>query len=577
MVSNLPWWTIPGAILVIVGYFSIRGMVGSRNRDVRRVMPVRYWVWRFFTGQHMDGRARTNGTFRYRGTEKVGGIVKATRWQYRAGWERLVIRLICLFLVILIPMAVILDMRKTKGMITLATILYISYYFYRIGRSTLRYFHNKRWINPLHLALFKDIGERRDRKADSYIHIPQKFRSDPEAEGIIELPPGYKQNQSNKQIGKAIGAKLGLTDVEVEVHPQSNRPFIRVFRSPPPPPLVEYVDVTEEIDKATGDSIFLGYGSRRKPVHLTLGSKTPHALMSARTGAGKSGLLKVVLSQELRRGKYAIICDLKRVSHLWAKGLAGVAYCTTIEEIHNALILARDLVDQRYEQMEAANDTGIDVGKGVIVVVEELNSTMTQLQDYWMKRRTSEDPKKSPAIEAFDKLAFMGRAADVHIIVLGVYVTVRSLGGGSDTRENFAVRILAQHTTNAWRMLVPEHWPPPKAKAEPGRVFVAIGDEVIETQVVNMSDNEARELARKGLAPPPLEVEKAPDTAEIPMMATLREACEWEWIPIKYATARQRKSREGDRFPKGSVNSNGETVYSRIELEDWYYKRQTTE
>lgn len=66
--------------------------MSGRNTDVRRVLPIRTWVWRFCTGAHMDGYRRTNATFWYKGNRHLSGIVKASKWAYRPGYQRMLIR-----------------------------------------------------------------------------------------------------------------------------------------------------------------------------------------------------------------------------------------------------------------------------------------------------------------------------------------------------------------------------------------------------------------------------------------------------------------------------------------------------
>lgn len=567
-------------IVAVVIYFTIKGSIGSRNRDVRRVMPVRFWVWRFFTGKMMDGSHPTNGTFRYRGDKVSGNIVKATNWQYRAGWERLVIRLTAFSYLTIYPFAYIFNMDRTFGVMTPLAAVFVGIYIFKLIRAAVRFHINRKWIEPLHHAIYKEIGRRPDEKGESYIRLPFKFREDTESEGLIDLPEKYNDTSENRRMSLAtvIGMKLGLTDVEVAFHVESRNPYLTFYRSPPPPTEVLFADVQDLITGCLPGQALLGKGSRNKPIYIHVNEKSPHVLMSARTGAGKSELLKTVLAQYLARGYGAIICDLKRISHMWAKGLPNVVYCTTEEEIHRALIAAEAEVAQRYDMIEQSGSIHTDVGQGVIVVVDEMNATMEALEQYWKNIKTPQSDRKSPAVIALNRLSFMGRAAKIHLFVLGNYGTVKSVGS-SATRENFAIRILAQHTQNAWRMLIPEHWPPPKSGKDPGRVYLAHGLEVTEVQVVLISDDEAHTLAMSSTPSEvlPLTNEHSPvqDTAEIDMLATLREACEWEWIPIKYDNARKRKSRE-KRFPKGIVNETGVTVYSRQELEDWYYNRQTT-
>ncbi|MFB6945618.1 hypothetical protein ACFWGL_40105 [Streptomyces sp. NPDC060286] len=66
-------------------------------------------------------------------------------------------------------------------------------------------------------------------------------------------------------------------------------------------------------------------------------------------------------------------------------------------------------------------------------------------------------------------------------------------------RENFSTRILVRYTLNAWRMLVPEVSPIPMPTEHHGRVQVATRGRAQETQVLNLSNAEAREWAMSGV------------------------------------------------------------------------------
>ena len=71
------------------------------------------------------------------------------------------------------------------------------------------------------------------------------------------------------------------------------------------------------------------------------------------------------------------------------------------------------------------------------------------------------------------------------------------LVGGPEQRENYAVRILARYTANAWKMLVPECEFSPSTR-HPGRAQVCIGGIATETQIVHMEPKDARAWALAG-------------------------------------------------------------------------------
>jgi len=126
-----------------------------------------------------------------------------------------------------------------------------------------------------------------------------------------------------------------------------------------------------------------------------------------------------------------------------------------------------------------------------------MNATANRLLAYWRKIKEKDDPAVSPAIEALGDILFMGRAVRVNVIAVAQMMTARTLGG-PEARENFATRILARYTLNAWKMLVPEVWPMPRMSRHQGRVQVVIGGQARETQVAYVAPSEAREWAMSG-------------------------------------------------------------------------------
>jgi hypothetical protein len=90
----------------------------------------------------------------------------------------------------------------------------------------------------------------------------------------------------------------------------------------------------------------------------------------------------------------------------------------------------------------------------------------------------------------------MGRAVRIHVLAVAQLATAKDLGG-PEQRENYAVRILARYTANAWKMLVPECTYTPSTR-HPGRAQVCIGGIATETQVLFMTAHEARAWALDG-------------------------------------------------------------------------------
>jgi hypothetical protein len=210
----------------------------------------------------------------------------------------------------------------------------------------------------------------------------------------------------------------------------------------------------------------------------------------------------------MHNGAHVIFLDAKRNSHRWARGLENVTYCRSTEEIHNALVWAAEEGDRRNVIADDGEEATAQLPR-IVIVAEEMNATINRLQDYWAAVRTKHDPKSSPAVNGLKEVLFMGRAVRMNVIAVAQMMTARTLGG-PEARENFAIRILARYTPNAWNMLVPEIRPMPRSSRHAGRVQVCIAGTATETQVLFPGEDEARAWASSGTrrtaAPTPVSV-----------------------------------------------------------------------
>ncbi|MEU9291511.1 hypothetical protein AB0D57_44595 [Streptomyces sp. NPDC048275] len=225
-------------------------------------------------------------------------------------------------------------------------------------------------------------------------------------------------------------------------------------RKPPAKAAFKDASVRELVAKAAESAPVIGIGASGKPLSVDLDAGSPHILGNASAGGGKSVTLRCITCQMLHNGSQAYILDYKRISHPWARGIPGVTYCADIADIHDALI---ELGMEGRRRVRVADELGIDadpdaVGPRLLILLEEVNATMKQLARYWERTRESGDPKVSPAIDALNEVLYMGR---MHVLLVAQSATARALGG-PEVREQFATRILARYSLNAWRMLAPE-------------------------------------------------------------------------------------------------------------------------
>ncbi|MFI0742468.1 pRL2-11 [Streptomyces sp. NPDC021100] len=488
------------------------------DREIEELVEIlAVGLGRFVSGRELDGVRRTNATFFRRGTRVLEGVEdRVGPWSYLPYWQRSGIRQLGAGAAAGGGLGYWFDPEQTvqalqyggmaaSGLVVAGGVLHA---VRTRGQGELM----REWIEPLHLALMDPLGIAPGTRPRSYLHIPENF-SDDDAEIRIDLPVNLQFNE--QKVAEMVVKKLALQGVSFSWKYEGKEPYVLVKKVHRPPSKVVFSDpkVRELVKKVPESAPLIGLERGQKIVSVDLDAESPHVLVSAGTGGGKSVILRTIAAQLIHHGARAYILDFKRVSHQWARGVKNVTYCRDIEDIHEALIY---LGAEGRRRIHAAEKLGDDadssgVGPRLVILLEEINATMKQLTRYWEQVKEKGDPKISPAVDALAEILFMGRAVRLHVLLVAQSATARALGG-PEMRENFATRILARYTQNAWKMLVPEVQPAPKSTRHVGRAQVVLGGVAHETQVLFMTDAEARAWALAGTDAPTVTVERETQT-----------------------------------------------------------------
>lgn len=248
------------------------------------------------------------------------------------------------------------------------------------------------------------------------------------------------------------------------------------------PSVLPLNEATDFLSALSDSEILFGVDGDGSPVTQDLSADSPHILVSASTGAGKSAVARSVAVQRLSRGDLVVVLDAKRHSHRWAKGLGPlVHYAPDVPSVGDALVnLGREvhrrnmIVDQWDGPLEDA-----PVGPPIMVVFEEMNATTGRLKELDRGRPRGE----YRALDALGDIAFMGRAVQVRMISFAQLATYRA-SGGSEIVECFGTRVLINYSPKAWRYLAEDCGRPVPAPPEPGRGMVCRGNRAVETQLL---------------------------------------------------------------------------------------------
>lgn len=239
----------------------------------------------------------------------------------------------------------------------------------------------------------------------------------------------------------------------------------------------------DDVPSSSG-AVSLGIGVRG-PVTVSLDSESPHILVNAPTGLGKSTVARSIAVQCMSAGDIVVFLDRKMHSHGWARGLEPVThYADDTYSIGSALVnLGWEL---RRRNLLLKEDPTADIGPRVIVVFEETNATLSRLKDL------DKGSEGMGSLEAFEDLLFMGRTAQMHVIAFAQLASYRS-GLTADLLENFGTRVMIGYSDTAWRWLARDCGRYRVAPAEVGRGMVCMAGRARETQLVYVDENSARE------------------------------------------------------------------------------------
>lgn len=261
------------------------------------------------------------------------------------------------------------------------------------------------------------------------------------------------------------------------------------------PAILDYEDARGTLWDLPESEILLGVDGEGTAVTADLNADSPHVLISAGSGAGKSVTARSIATQGLIKGYSVVFLDAKRHSHRWAKSLPQVHYASTMPEIGNALVSVAAEMHRRNEVVESwpGDISTADVGPRILVVFEEMNATMDALAD--LEKQAAKGGYG--CLAAFADIMFLGRAAKCHVLAIAQYADRTVLK--PSIRENFGVRILIQHSWEAWNMLVPRASSRTGAPAAPtavGRGYVVKGGRPVETQLMFLGEELSAQLVR---------------------------------------------------------------------------------
>ncbi|MFC7924780.1 helicase HerA domain-containing protein [Streptomyces cinereoruber] len=115
-----------------------------------------------------------------------------------------------------------------------------------------------------------------------------------------------------------IRKKLALGHVSFTWQRAGRNTHVVVKKRKTPPKMLRLTDpgVREALAKMPESAPLIGFGAGGTKVSVDLDADSPHVLISAGTGGGKSTILRAICCRFIHNGAHAYVLDFKRISHI---------------------------------------------------------------------------------------------------------------------------------------------------------------------------------------------------------------------------------------------------------------------
>jgi DNA-directed RNA polymerase subunit RPC12/RpoP len=335
------------------------------------------------------------------------------------------------------------------------------------------------------------IGHRIGWKdAEKFITWPR----DPYAAGapiVIRYPTTFTALEREVAfIPEVISSLVGGEWDATHDHAHHRLKYIRRPVAPELPKSVMYRDNPND----PIDMIPFAKNGENKWVWADLTGTTPHILISATTGWGKTALLNLFVAHVAARGGVVDICDPKQIGFETFSGLPMVRISTDIDEMIDTIEKFRGEMEEEYKRIKNGQPT-----KNVlrILIIDELGSFADMCIDHSQALGNRGTP---PVFRSMKRILWQGRAAGFHVISAAQQANIKALFGVSDARDQYALRIVAgPQSKEAWTMLFGKEEKPPTTGSIKGRAVIGIGSEFTAAQLAMVDPKDARRIASRGL------------------------------------------------------------------------------
>lgn len=373
--------------------------------------------------------------------------------------------------------------------------------------ATVQDFHRSRGLQGLRKtsakrALSVKVAARLGWKdaAEKFVETWPRDPSAPNAPVVFRHPPQHVLRPTDLLfVTEVLGSLLGGS----WSHQPSTRDALhnRVTFTRDAPPATIPTDVVYVDDpKQPIDRVPFARDENDQPIVADLTGLTPHILISASTGFGKTSTITVFVAHIAARGGVVDICDPKRVGFSTPiPGLAGLPNTrlnTTIPHMIEAVTEFHSDMEERYRLLEAGADLSDEARYPLrLLVIDEAGSFIAGVNRAWDE---AGGKGNHPVLGLLMQVLWQGRHARFHVITAAQQANAAVLVN-SDARDQYGLKIAqGPQSASSWSMLFGTEPRPPKQAAIRGRAVVGIGPQLQPGQIAHLGLADARRIAARG-------------------------------------------------------------------------------